>query len=285
MRQINFLRKIILFISFALLVLSCDTRKNHDDNTEFGLTAEAVPEGILLTISNIPQDATHLWISVSSWGDTEEPESPNSIIYSYAAITDTSVWGVVNSTQNLDKIKQTGKVIFPIVEAGTKYSCSATIYNEREINLIRENDENVYPRTAYAQVIADNGIYFNREDVKLEINNAHSVVTISCEPEFSSKVIFDDQKYRFGVTISVGNNSSMGVADHHIPAGLSSDGLTWEFEPQMTDALRSDSDDGGWLEIGSNYSAWAEVYANIIYDDIKWSVGIAKTPEFIYSLK
>jgi hypothetical protein len=275
-------RTISLLFVFALITFGCATSKNHAATAAFGLTAEAVPEGILLTFSNIPSDATHLWIGVSSLGDTEKPESPHSFIYSFAGITDTSVRGWVHSSRQLDKIKQTGKVIFPIVQTGIKYSISAIVYNELEFYLIRETDRNIHPRTAETELIADNGIYFNRDDVRLEINDAHSVVTISCEPVFSSEVIFDDQKYSFGVHIRVDNNRSIGVGDHHIPDGLSSDGLTWAFEPQMTGDLRR-YNDNGWLEIGSNYAAWATANVNIIYDDIKWSVEIAKTALFTFT--
>ena len=50
----------------------------------------------------------------------------------------------------------------------------------------------------------------------------------------------------------------------------------------MTEFLRMDN--VGWLEAGSYYRAWGTAYANIIYDDIRWSVEIAKTPEFVFSL-
>ena len=44
------------------------------------------------------------------------------------------------------------------------------------------------------------------------------------------------------------------------------------------------NNESNWLENDSYYSAWAEARANIIYDDITWSVEIAKTPVFTYSL-
>jgi len=235
-----------------------------------------------LTFSNIPPDATRLWIHVSSWGDTEVLGSRHSYASSYASVTDVSVRGEANSTPQLDKVKQTGKVIFPAVRPGINYRFSATVYNEREFHSFMENQENFQPRSAYTDFIADNGIYVNGGNAKLEVNDTYSAVTISSEPIFSSEVIFGDQKYSFGVTISVDNNRSIGVGDHHFPDGLSSDGLTWTFEPQMTEDLRRDN--SGWLETGSNYPAWAEARVNIIYDDIKWSVEIAKTSEFKYSL-
>jgi hypothetical protein len=281
------LRTISLIFAFTLVTFSCATSKNQIAIDDFGLTAEAVPEGILLTFSNIPSDATQLWIHVISWGDTDEPEQNkiltghHSVISSYAAIEDSSFNTWVNSTHQLEKIKQNSQIIFPIVQAGAKYRISATVYNARERSLFVERTENIQPRSASAEITANNGIHFNRDNVRLELNDTNSIVTLSSEPIFSSAIIFDEQKYSFGVTVLVDENSSVGVGDHHIPNGLSSNGLTWAFEPQMTTVNFKNHE---WLETGSNYPAWATARVNIIYDDIKWSVEIAKTSEFTYSL-
>jgi len=274
MQHFKTLRIISLILVFALVTFGCAISKNNAANADFGINAETVPEGILLTLSNIPSDATHLWISVISWGDTEEQVDHYS---AYANITDTSVQGRANSTQQLEKVRQNGKIIFPILQAGIKYRFTASVFNDREFR------DNFMHRNAYTDIVADNGIYFNRSDVKFELNDTYSVVTISSEPKFSSDVIFDDQKYSFSVRILV-EDMTIGVADHHYPDGLAPDGLTWAFEPQMTDDIRIANNDRNWLEIGSYYSAWAEAYTNIIYDDIKWCIEIAKTPEFNYSL-
>jgi hypothetical protein len=182
----------------------------------------------------------------------------------------------------LDKVKQTGKIIFPIVQQGVKYHISATIYNEHERNLSRNNAEYTLPRMANAELIAGNGINFNRDNVRLELNNGNSAVTLSSDPVFSSDVIFDVQKYSFGVIVLVDDNRSISIGDHHFPQGLSADGKTWIFEPYWTDSLKQHNLD--WLEIGTYYPSYGNVYANIIYDDIKWSVEIAKTPEITYSI-
>jgi len=280
MQRFKALRTISLILGFILVTFGCATSKNHTANADFGLTAEAVPEGILLIFSNIPADTTHMWIGVTSWGNTEKPDGRE--IYSYAAIEDASFDTWVNSSKQLDKIKQTGKVIFPIAEAGIKYQISVFIYNEQERDSSFNTAENFQPRTANAELIAENGIYFNKNDVRLELDNTNSVITLFSEPEFSSDVISDEQKYRFGVIVMVDDNRSISIGDHHFSEGLSSDGKTWIFEPYWTNVLKEHDLD--WLEIGTPYPAWGTAHVNIIYDDIKWSVEIAKTSEFIYSL-
>ena len=282
MRHIRLLRVFSLILGFLLLSFGCATNKIHTTNTEFALTAEAVPQGILLTFSNIPEDATHLWISVQSLGNTEEPEDMQNSISSYAGITNTSVRGWVNSTQNLDTIRETGKVIFPVVEPGRKYSISANVYNEHEFYMMRRTDDYYSSRFAYADFVAQDGLCLGRDRVRLDINDNHSFIAISSEPVFSSEVMFAEQKYGFSITILVDYERSIGVGEHHIPDGLSNDGLTWVFEPIMTDRLKTEN--GGWLETGSYYPAWGTAYVNIVFDDIIWAVEIAKTPEFNYSL-
>jgi hypothetical protein len=282
MQYFRAFRNVFLIIVLVFTVFGCATGKNQVSDTEFELSAEAVPEGILLIFSNIPADATHLWLSVSLMDDTKDTDSYRSSIQSYAAITDSSVKGWVNSSQQLDKIKQTGRLIFPFVQPGVKYYISATIYNENEFSNMREAYESFYPRTAYTEIIANNGNYFNRGDVTFVLSDTNSVVTLLSEPVFLSNVIFDDQKYGFAVTILVEDGRSIGAGEHHIPDGLSSCGLGWTFEPDLTENLRNYN--GGWLEIDTYYTSWVTAYANIIFDDIKWSIEIAKTPEFAFSL-
>ena len=277
-------RTIFLIVGLSVVIFGCATRKNQGIDTDFGLAAKAAPEGILLTFSNLPSDISHLWIHVTSQGGNEEPESRHATISSFAGITDTSAMGWVNGTQQLEKVKQTGKVIFPIVQAGQKYRISAFIYNQQERH---QGLDDIYfqPRRAETECVAEKGIYFNSDSVKLELDKANSVVTLSREPIFSSDVTFDTQKYSYGVTILVSETRSIGVGDHHIPDGLSPDGLTWTFEPHMTTVnLRQLNSENNWLENDRHYPAWAEARVNIIYDDIAWSVEIAKTPEFIFSL-
>jgi hypothetical protein len=268
----------ILGLCFALITFGCATGESQVTDEDIGLKAEAVPEGILLTFRNIPSDATHMWIQASSWDGTSERH--NGEHYSYAGITSPSVQGWVNSSPQLEKVKQTGKVIFPIVQAGQSYHFSIHVYNQRE----RESNGNIHYRTAETECIAKNGIYFDRDLVKLTLNDTNSAVTLSSEPEFSAEVTFDIQKYSFGVRISAPENRSIGYKDHHIPQGLSTDGKAWTFEPEFTQGIKDDSVAMDWMEGGVNYSTCAEAMVNIIYDDIRWSVEIARTPEFTFSL-
>ena len=265
----------LLILVFALVTFSCATSKNQISDTKFGLTVETVSEGLLLTFNNIPPDSIRLFISVHSWCHTEEVENGQNTVVAFADIRDTSFSEGGLPSLQLTRVKETGKVIFPIVQAGQKYHISAMIQTRADI------DNKTIPVFVDTEIIGKNGIYFNREDVELELIN-NSAVTLYTEPLFTSPVIFHTQKYSFGITIMVDENRSIGLGTHHIPAGLSSDGLTWIFEPEMTESLRKYN--AGWLETGNYYPAWAKAYVNILHGDIIWSVEIARTQNFNFSL-
>jgi len=270
MHHFKALRSISLILGFSLVIFGCATSKNQVLDSHFRFTAEAVSEGILLTFSNIPSDSVRLFISVQLWDDTGEIGHYN-CISSLADIRDASFPYRAISSLQLERVKETGRVIFPIVQAGQKYTISAFVQSRSDI------DNGFYSVFIDVEVIAENGIYFNRDEVQFKLNDTNSSVTLHSMPLFSSDVVFHAQKIGFYTVIG-----SISVGTQHIPSGLSSDGLTWTFEPQMTDSLRDYNND--WLQSGSYYPAWSVVFANIIHDDIIWSVEIAKTPIFDFSL-
>jgi hypothetical protein len=273
----------VLGLVFALVTFGCNASSDQVSDENIGIKAEAVPEGILLTFCNIPSDTSILSISVLSHYDTaEDIQSWDNKPKSFAMITDTSVvLDYTHASQQLEKVKQTGKVIFPIVQAEQKYIIYADFYSQQERQQIKDGIS-VLPRSVKAEcIIEENGINFNGDFVRLELDNTNSAITLISEPVFSSEVTFDTLKYSYSVTVSDSENGGISFGDHHIPDGLSHDGLTWKFEPQMTNEIKQDYK---WFESGSNYPAWAEARVNIIYDDITWSVSFVKTPEFTFSL-
>jgi|GEM_PF-1514033 len=274
MHHFKALGTISFLLGFTLLVCGCTANKSQANNADFGISAEAVPEGILIHLKNIPADASHMWIAISTVDDTEDPESPRSIISSYAALTNTNEMNWVGSSVQLEKVKQTGTILFPYAESGKNYHISADVYTLQEREQYMSGDESLDQHRANAEVTATGGIYFNRDDVRLELSNDNTALTLSSQPVFPPEVTFADQMYRFSFTIQV-ESGSLGVGDHHIPEGLSPDGLTWVFEPQMSTVNLRGND---WLEEGVNYPAWASAYVNILHEDIIWSINIANTP-------
>ena len=273
MHHLRALGVITLIFCFLLLVFSCNTNRNYEHKTNFGITAEAVPEGLLIKFTNIPSETSHMFISISTTDDTEDPESPRSLNSSYAALTNTDEMNWVGSSLQLEKVKETGTMLFPFAETGKSYYIFVYIYTLQEREQFMKGDENSHQQWANTEVTAIDGIYIDRNNIKFELNNDKSAVTLSSLPVFPQEITFADQVYSYAYTIQV-DGGSLGVSEHHIPEGLSPDGLTWVFEPQMS-AVNLNS--GDHLEKGNAYPAWATAYVNILHDDILWCISIAKT--------
>jgi len=234
----------------------CITTKTQISNTAgIKLSAKPVPEGILITFSHIPAETSRLFINIQY---PNNPDSVHDIISSHSDLRGNS----------LEQVKQTKKVIFPFVQAGRKYKISAIFQNEKFEDI---------SDWIHADRIADKGIYFDN-NISLNLNDTNTGVTLSSEPIFSSDVTFAETKYNFAVTIIVSQTetegSSIGVGSNHI-SGV--EGLTWIFDPKMTRHLHK----GEYLANGS-YPAFVTARCNIIYNNITWSIEIAKTREFTY---
>jgi hypothetical protein len=249
-------------LCFALVAFACVSCKKQQTNAEIELKnpelelkAEAVPEGICLIFDNIPTETGMLFIGFQNWGENDHADSTLEIISSYAHIM-----GI-----ELRQVKQTGRIIFPFVKAGQNYRISVKFGNAQGQAI------DGVPDYIYAECVANAGIYFN-DGVKLELNKTNTGATLSYELEFSADVQYALDKYSYTVTIIVSDNVSIV----HSGRGTA---LHWNFEPGMTNEFKQ----AGYLQ-NDNYSAYVTAYRNINYDDVTWTVEIAKTPEFIYSL-
>jgi len=255
MHHFKALRTISLILGFVLVTSGCASSKNQQTNVEIGLKAEAVSEGICLTFGNIPMETSGLFIMVQNWKETENLESTHEIIGSFSYIIGDS----------LEQLKQTGTIVFPFVRTGQNYNISVSFENEKGQAIAG------VPDWIFAKCMANAGIYFN-DGLKLELNETNTVVTLSSEPIFSAEVQFAPDKYLYYVTLILSDHGSLGYSDKGT-------GLQWNFEPQMTNDLKESEH----LQNGT-YSTYITAYRNIFYDNIKWTVEIAKTPEFIYSI-
>jgi len=256
MQHFKALRIISLILGFTLVTFGCATSKSNQ-SVNIDLKAETVPEGICITFDNIPKETNRLFIMLNNYGGKEQPESTYDIIGSYSDI----------KGDILEQVKQTRKIVFPFVQAGQKYGILVSFENEKGQKIVG------VPEWINTECIANAGIYFN-DGLKLELNKNNTSVILSSEPEFSKEVQYAPEKYWYRVSIDSSENGSLSYSDK------STNGLYWDFEPQMTYDFKK----GEYLQSG-NYSAYVTAYRNVIYDNVTWAVEIAKTPEFIYSLK
>ena len=249
---------ISLILGFTLVTFGCATSKSLQ-SVNIGLKADAVPEGICLSFDYIPPETTYMFIGIRKGLEKSPPVNPHNIVFNYSGIRD----------EALEQVKKTGKVIFPIVQSGEIYSIDVALNKEGYQPI-----EGI-PEWINLECTAGNGTYFDR-NIELKLDNAHTTVTLSSEPVFSSKVNFDVNKYSFNLQI-IQKHTETEVQSFGI--NRDTDGLKWVFEPEITNSLNEDND----LEKG-NYPAYITAFCNIIYDNIKWFVEIAKSSEFTYSL-
>jgi hypothetical protein len=257
MRQFKVSRAAALVAGFILVAFGCATSKSYQSSAHTGLKVEAVPEGIALTFDTIPPETTRLFVQFQNWGEKENPTDTHEITASHSDIRGSS----------LEQVKQTGRVIFPFVKAGQKYHVSAVFENE--------NNEDVSD-WVYADCVPYSGIYFTG-DIELALNESYTGATLSCEPQFSSELSFSPRKYSYDAAITIHENEGLGISGN--TDNQSADGLTWTFEPEITERLK----EARYLESG-DYPAYVRAGCNIIYDDLRWNVEIAKSGIFVYSL-
>ena len=245
--------KFCLAVCFAMLTIGWDTTISMSTG-KTDLRAVAVNEGICLVFDNIPPETTWIFIHFTAPGERDSADGMRGIIGVYTDIRGSA----------LEQLKKTGRIVCPFVQAGRSYN--AGVYFQRGDRI--DDSEWVYVRC-----IADRGICFNNE-IDLSLNAAQTGVTLSGEPEFSAEVHFAPNKYSYSATIKTAEDWSVGIGDNK-----SAGGLTWDFEPGLSNELRL----GDYLESGS-YSAYVTAFCNLIYGSLSWSVEIAKSREFIFSL-
>jgi hypothetical protein len=261
MRKFKVLRTTALVMGFILVTFGCATSKSRQYNADTGLKAEAVPEGISLTFDYIPPETTRLFITFQNWDETANPVDTHEITSSYSDIRGSS----------LEQVKQTGEIIFPFVKAGQIYHISAFFQNDSF------QPVEGMPECITTECVPYSGIYFNG-NIALNLNEDYTGVTLSGEPQFSEDVVFSARKYSYNATITINENKSLGIGGN--TDNQSADGLTWIFEPEMTEQLRQENA----LKNG-DYLAYVTASCNIIYDNLSWDVEIAKSRGFSYSFQ
>jgi hypothetical protein len=246
-------------MGFILVIFGCATSKSRQYNADTALKAEAVPEGISLKFDYIPPETTRLFIMFQNWDGKDNLVGTHEITSSHTDIRGSS----------LEQVKQTGGIIFPFVKAGQIYHILAFFQNDSF------QPVEGMPECITTECVPYSGIYFNG-NIELNLNEDYTGVTLSREPQFPADVVFSPRKYSYGVTITINESGSLGIGGN--TDNQSVDGLTWIFEPEMTEQLKQENA----LESG-DYPAYVRVSCNIMYDNLSWDVEIAKSRIFSYS--
>ena len=275
MRHFNALRTrtkiaISLILSFALVTFGCAKNKNQvSDYSNIKISAETVPEGILVTFSNLNEilpKITDVLVAFRDWGGGEEPNWENyDTLASMNLLSNLREYHCENA---IEQVRQTGKVIFPFAQTGHRYIITAYFYNGNLPEGSPESEYNI--KTLNTECIADGGIYPNKK-ITLDVNNTRTGVALSTAPVFTSDVQFGHPKMAYSILIQTKDNPQAIASDN-------TDDLFWNFEPRFSKKLKETNMAKG------DYPAYVTANLNIIHDNISWWLEIAKTPVFTYSL-
>jgi len=262
--------KICLNLAFVLVLFGCTINETQYIRADTSMRAVAVPKGINLFFNNIPTDTTWVYIEYYDWGGKDNP------IDYYEGTTN---FAYIQDAQEIERIKETQTLTLPFVKAGRKYKICAVFFLTKEGETQTQDNMPIILET---ECIADNGIFFNG-NINLYINDTQTGVSLSSKPQFTSEVQFApvDISYRMTLLYSMSENgfATISYSDTILGSNLFSDGLTWDFEPKMADYVKQ----GSQIKSGVNYPSYFTARSNVIYDNITWSVEIAKSKEFNYS--
>jgi len=267
----RFSRTFFIILCLVLIILSCTLDEIRPARENISLKAVSVPEGISLYFDNIPPNTTRIYVGYYDWGGKDTPENYYDGTSNYASIQETPV---------IERLKDTHTLILPFVQAGHKYKIYAVFLLTKEGETQTEDNMPIFLET---ECIAYNGIYCDR-NIELNLNDTQTIVKLASRPEFSSEVQFAPTETSYKLTLLYSGTgakfAAISIGDKISKNNLLDDGLTWNFEPEMSDYLK----EGSQIKSGINYPAYFTAHSNVIYNNITWSVEIAKSKEFSYSL-
>jgi len=269
MLKITNLLSIILVITLSISCINNkpDQNLSVEENSYYQtppFELKTIPEGILISLGDIPDDITSIYVDIYNWGDRvytfqkdDYPLRRDAISSSIAHI----------EGECLERIKQTKSIIFPFIKQGEKYNV-LVIYFKSGIDCAS---------TVFSQIIAENGIYLEN-DIELLLNANNTSVRLSEAPKFTSNVVYSDNTHSFSFYMFNDENTSVygGISTEHNTRDIS-----WDFEPIINEQIKrskSSYKSGG-------YTAFIEFSINIIYDNIEWQNYFIKSPRFDYSVK
>jgi hypothetical protein len=257
------IRKIFLLRDSILTSFGCAAGKNQLVNKSLSMKIESIPEGICLIFDNIPPETDRLYIYIIDHYSEVYPEMYNSRRY----FAETDITG-----NSLMLVKKTGKVFFPFVHAGHKYSINASFSFDIDTDKVRRGGMN----WVNAVYVAESGNYYENY-LELIINESRTSVTLSSDPVFPAEMEYNLFNYSYGYTISYNKNS---IGTLFLTKGGS--GTHLDFIPELSNQLNEHIRQFGRLE-NLDFPIFITAYCNIIYDNISWKVDIAKSPVFVYS--
>jgi hypothetical protein len=258
--KINLFISIFLIILFGSVLISCASEPAPQENNaeattagnvssedvNLGLKIDNSPEGILLSLTNIPADAGTLFVNVyegehdgKQWSD---------------------IFGIIVGPK-LDEVKETKRLLCPFVKKGTEYSVS--------VALLDKNNEFISTKQEIVLVTPVNDGIILSNHPTLQLSEDKTSVTLSTEAEFSAPVEYDENKYEYVLMNFIDENSSLSSG---IYIGNE---LSCTFNPDTINLMKEHKP-----ELSGTFSSHVASLCNIKDEGVLWKVLIANTEEF-----
>jgi len=238
----------ITFVLIFALVMGLTAKilvsRNMETNMEFGVTAEPVPEGILLTFNNILEDTTDISLTFVDINAKDQPETV--VVVNYEA---------------LNEMKKTGNLLCPFAEKGKEY----LIRVYRLIGV--ETDEKIV-----TGAVAGGGIYLTNTPL-LHFTDDYKSLVLSEMPAFSDKVIFSTNEYLNYYTYARRDNGGFIAI-----GGDATNSLTSYQSVQLNDDVARIYSH----LLTSNMPMYGTAHCLLEYKNMEWIVQIAKSEDVIY---
>jgi hypothetical protein len=207
------------------------------------VTATETSEGIRLQFNNIPEDTTHL--SVSLYDITT-----NDRLYTGAGF----------QGNDLDQLKNTGILVCPFVKNGHEYQITVSSFILTEEGMKTLN-------SAITTVIANGGIYIENNPT-LVWNNSNNFTTLSQRPIFSNEEINSQNiGFLYGIVFQ---SEEMG-------GKVSGNQETNELVFDNTQNHNSIVEMIGNIGLKGNIQIYADVSLSLEYGKIPWAIVFAKS--------
>ena len=189
---------------------------------------ESIPDGIHVIFTAIPDGTTA--IEVKAWDTTDE--------YSFNPPTEVLIQGT-----DLERLMETGTIIFPFTIQGHEYTFTTTTYFDEK----RYDGEEINIAADYTGILLVN-------EVSLLETETRSVLTLSQEPEFSSVMQFASPKYQY---------KAVSLKTHTASYDENTEETAWGFDLEKMK-----------FPVDAVISTYVTAYCNIIHENLVWNVGL-----------
>lgn len=255
MHHFCILRKISLILCLTAVIFGCATNKSGANiEIGFNVTADGTSEGIVVYLSNIPEDTVSL--SLSFLDVTEKNQIPNQIMF-----WNNDYFGFRIPQNELAELRETLTVLCPFAKNGHEYIISVQLYNNKNLDNWLE----------YSTIAIANGGIYMINNPSLYFTDENRNITLSEMPTFSEVVEFSQDR---GLFIY---NAMVKLDELNSRSG----GGNWnEFTYPIHKIYNGSQEHFGFTGL---LSVVGSVQCNLIHKNLEWIVGVTTTEEVIIS--